>query len=238
VESKGGTEPNPTGLNNGQTTVKIGEEIGPLGKPREQTDNVSGNSVISHSEYHNPSTGGGRILTDIRKIHVAGQQHRAARSRMGGDLRIRGTPQANIANMLNRMALTFQEGQRRTGHIGIQQKAHSLRRQRMERLLFSQVTDKLQGRADVRIREVILALDFLKRHAAREAAHNLGHRHARSPDHRLAVADGRVNHYAIGRFHGRTLRRNRIVSKADFNHESHRMTRNEFAAKKRRRRKS
>jgi len=63
--------------------------------------------------------------------------------------------------------------------------------------LVYQFAGEFQSRAHVFDGQFVLALHFLETHPARKAAHDDGHRSARATDHRLAVADTRIDDDSI-----------------------------------------
>jgi hypothetical protein len=60
-------------------------------------------------------------------------------------------------------------------------------------LLLDQFPSELQRCPDVIDSKVILSLNFLKGHPAGQASYDQRYRHPRSPNHRLPVADPRIN---------------------------------------------
>src|ERR1700736_89976 len=64
-------------------------------------------------------------------------------------------------------------------------------------LLFYQSSGEGQGCADVLGSQIVLALDFLESHAARQAADHDGDRRARGADHWFAVAYSWINNNAL-----------------------------------------
>ena len=59
--------------------------------------------------------------------------------------------------------------------------------------LVQELARESQGRSDVLDRQIVLALNVLEAHTSGEASHNEGHRRTGPPDHRLPVADLRVD---------------------------------------------
>lgn len=106
------------------------------------------------------------------------------------------------------MAGTSERSDGRTRKIGVDQEAHAelTGRERMKRFLFYQVARKLQGSADVRRREIVLAFDFLESHAAGKASDYDRDGHAGAADDGFSVADGRIDDDMVSHADGAWLR--------------------------------
>lgn len=72
----------------------------------------------------------------------------------------------------------------------------------IKRFLIGQFTDKLQRGANVICGEVVFPLDLLEGHSSSEATDDKRDRHAGAANHRLSVADSRVDNNAIMSVHG------------------------------------
>src|SRR5690606_9564370 len=87
----------------------------------------------------------------------------------------------------------------RTRIVGVDQETHnrSSSRQRKKRFLIDQFACKLEGGANVGTGEVVLALDFLERHASRKASDDDRHGNARAADDGFSVGYGGIDHDAL-----------------------------------------
>ena len=72
----------------------------------------------------------------------------------------------------------------------------------MKRFLFSQPPDESERSSNIVRGDVILALDFLERHAPRQAPDDDCDRYAGAPNDRLAVGDGGIENNAARGGHG------------------------------------
>jgi len=72
----------------------------------------------------------------------------------------------------------------------------------MKRFLLRQLPDESERSSNVVRGDVILALDFLERHAPSQAPHHDCDRYAGAPNDRFAVRDGRIEDNAVRDGHG------------------------------------
>src|SRR5580700_164208 len=71
----------------------------------------------------------------------------------------------------------------------------------MKRFLLSQFCDESEGSPNVVRGDVILALDFLERHASSQAPHHDSDRYACAPNDGFAVGDSRIEDNAVREGH-------------------------------------
>jgi len=117
---------------------------------------------------------------------------------------IRCSRQANVAGKFDFVSKIRYERNDRARHICVDQKAHDdlSSRQRVKRLLFGKLRDESQRRSNIVSSEIVLALNFLKGHAAGEASDHNRYRHTCATNHGFSVTDSWIENDAVLRLHG------------------------------------
>jgi hypothetical protein len=87
----------------------------------------------------------------------------------------------------------------RARHICVDQKAHDdlSSGQRVKRLLFGKLRDESQRRPNIVSGEIVLALNFLKGHAAGEASDHNRYRHTCAANHGFSVTNSWIENDAV-----------------------------------------
>lgn len=130
--------------------------------------------VLVKLEHHDTVIERRRIVTNIRKIKITGDQHKMIALRVFGDRVVRRIAHPSITDIRGLILESPEQDSSGARQAGVNQKMHVPRSgwQRMMLFLVNQVACELQGGADVLNGQVVFPLHFLEAHAASKAAYD------------------------------------------------------------------
>ncbi len=158
---------------------------------------VAGNSTTTMPAYFCSA----RVIANVGEVVIARQQAKSMGLRVGSDVGVGRAAQPDVPHIDRLMALLPDRRGRAARQRRVEEKVHraSTRGQGIVLLLVHALGGESECGLDIVRGQIVLALNFVARHPAGQAADDEGHGRPRTADYGLAVANGGVDDNSVVR---------------------------------------